>query len=369
MRSCKTGKWWELDPQRARANNSAVTLRHKIKKKEFFELWEKIKYSNSGEPGVYFTNNSEWGCNPCVEIALRDHQFCNLTEINASDIRTQAELNERAKVASFIGTLQAGYTDFHYLRDVWKRNTEKDALVGIGMTGICSGKVLGLDLEEASNFAVGENKRVAELIGINEAARVTCVKPSGTTSLVLGCSSGIHGWHAPYYIRRMRIGKNEGIYRYLATTNPTLVDDEYFRPNDQAVMEFPQKAPENAIFRTETPIETLERVKLFHEKWIKPGHIDGQNSHNVSATISLKDDEWEEVGEWMWKNRGCYNGLSVLPFDNSIYKQMPFEDISKSKYYSMVGKLESIDVTKVIEDEDETDLNGELACVGGGCEI
>ena len=369
MLSCKTGKWWELHGQRARANNSAVALRHKITENDFYQFWEKVKYSNSGEPGIYFTNNSEWGCNPCCEIGLRPFQFCNLTEINASNVESQEDLNERAAAASFIGTLQAGYTDFHYLRDIWKKTTQKDSLIGVSMTGIASGKVLKLDLKQAAHIVIQTNHQAAEEIGINKAARTTCIKPSGTTSLVLGCSSGIHGWHAPYYIRRMRVGKNESIYNYLVQSNPELVKDEYFRPNEQAVLEFPQKAPTEAIYRTETSLQTLKRIKLFHDRWIKPGHIDGQNTHNVSATISLKDNEWEKVGIWMWENRNCYNGLAVLPFDGGIYKQAPFESIDEETYNEMEHGLKNIDLTQVVEVEDKTELTGELACAGGACEI
>jgi ribonucleoside-diphosphate reductase alpha chain len=209
MLTCKHGSWWELNPQRGRANNSAVIMRHRIDKEEFGKVWERIKASGSGEPGIYLSNNADWGTNPCCEIALRPYQFCNLTEINVNDVQDQEDLEDRAKAASFLGTLQAGYTDFHYLRDVWKRTTEKDALVGVSMTGIASGKVLGLDLEAATKVVMEENAKVAEKIGINKAARTTCVKPAGTTSLVIGSSSGIHAWHAPYYIRRVRVGKNE----------------------------------------------------------------------------------------------------------------------------------------------------------------
>ena len=198
MLQCKFGDWWETEPQRARANNSAVVVRHRVKKKDFFNIWEKVKESGAGEPGVYFTNDSEWGTNPCAEIALRPFQFCNLCEVNVSDVETQQELNERVSAASLIVTLQATYTNFHYLRDVWRRTTEKDALLGIGMTGIGSGRVQKLDLEDAANMAVATNKYYAAEFGINVAARITTVKPSGTTSCVLGTSSGIHAWHNDY---------------------------------------------------------------------------------------------------------------------------------------------------------------------------
>lgn len=407
MLASKFGPWWEINPQRGRANNSAVILRHKITEDKFFELWKKIEESGSGEPGVYFSNDKDWGTNPCCEIALRPYQFCNLCEINASNIISQEDLEARVKAASFIGTLQAGYTNFHYLRDVWKRTTEKDALIGVGMTGIGSGEVVKYDLEAAAKVVLKENTRVAKLIGINKSARATTVKPSGTSSLVLGTSSGIHAWHNDYYVRRIRVGKNEAIYSYLAINHPELIEDEYFKPKEQAVISVPVKAPEGSIFRFESPMSLLERVRLFNIKWIKAGHRDGQNTHNVSVTVSIKkqsekasklddngiqmlDDyskpimearrgpdgniiykvnEWPSVGEWMWNNRDTFNGISVLPYDGGNYLQAPFEDCSREKYDTMMQSLSTIDLTKVIELTDNTDLTGEAACAGGACSV
>ena len=369
MLQCKFGDWWEAEPQRARANNSAVVVRHRVKKKDFFRIWEKVKESGAGEPGVYFTNDSEWGTNPCAEIALRPFQFCNLCEVNVSDVETQEDLNKRVSAASLIGTLQASYTNFHYLRDIWRRTTEKDALLGIGMTGIGSGKVQKLDLESAAAMAVETNKYYAEEIGVNTAARITTVKPSGTTSCVLGTSSGVHAWHNDYYIRRIRVGKNEAIYTYLSINHPELVEDDFFKPESQAVISIPQRAPEDGILRHETSLELLERVKDIYHRWIVPGHVDGNNTHNVSCTISIKEDEWDEVGKWMWANREYYNGLSVLPYFGGSYKQAPFEDINVDIFEGMYNDLKEVDVSRVVEMVDNTDLTGELACAGGSCEI
>ena len=369
MISCKSGNWWENNPQRGRANNSAVLLRHRITKPYFKALWKRIQHSGSGEPGIYLSNDKDWGTNPCCEIALRPYQFCNLTEINASSIINQQDLENRAIAASFIGTLQAGYTDFHYLREIWQKTSEKDSLLGVSMTGIAANNVGFLDIETASYCAKIENERIAELIGINPAARVTCVKPAGTTSLVLGTSSGIHAYHAPYYIRRMRVGKNESIYNYLSLNHPELVEDEYFNPTTQAVISIPQKAPKDAIIRTESCFDLLERVKRFSIRWVQRGHSKGMNTHNVSATISIKEDEWDAVGEWMWMNRHYYNGLSVLPYDGGTYTQAPFEDCDAETYNKMVKVLKTVDLTKIVETEDDTDLTGELACAGGSCEI
>jgi len=512
MLTTKFGNWWELNPQRARANNSVVMLRHRVKKEDFLELWKKVELSKSGEPGILFSNDKEWGTNPCAEIALRPNQFCNLCEVNAGDIVDQDDFNARAKAASFIGTLQAGYTDFHYLRDVWKETTEREALIGVGITGIGSGNLDGLDLKQASKIVVEENKRVAKLIGINPAARNTTVKPSGcmdentvirtskgdlslkqifelngydldtfrqtdstflpvseklyvydlnnelqeitnlyingysemmeiefedgvsikctqnhmflttnrgwvradelttqnlemrmkiksiknvgsgfsvdievnnthtyqlknsnvvhnTSSLVLGTSSGIHAWHDKFYVRRVRVGKNEAIYKHLAKKHPELVEDDYFKPHIQAVISVPQEAPKQAKFRDESALTLLERAKRFNLEWVRPGHIKGSNTHNVSVTVSIRDEEWKEVGEWMWNNKDTYNGISVLNYDNHTYVQAPFESVNLETYETLMKTLKEVDITKIVEEDDNTDLQGEQACAGASCEI
>jgi ribonucleoside-diphosphate reductase alpha chain len=369
MLTCKFGNWWEQNPQRGRANNSAVVMRHKIDEEEFFKLWKKIELSNSGEPGIYFSNDKDWGTNPCCEIALRSYQFCNLCEVNVSNVESQEDLNERVRVGAFIGTLQAAYTDFHYLRDIWRKTTEKDALLGVGMTGIGSGAILAYDLKKAADLAKTENARVAEIIGINKAARVTTVKPSGTSSLVLGTSSGIHAWHNDFYIRRIRVGKNEAIYNYLAANHPELVEDDFFKPTIQAVISVPQKAPAGSILRTENVIDMLERTKKFNVQWVKKGHRKGANTNNVSATVSIQENEWEQVGNWMWENKDTFNGLSVLPYFGGTYTQAPFEDITEEQFNEMVKHLHDIDLSKIVEFSDDTALMDQAACAGGACEI
>jgi len=369
MLTCKFGNWWELNPQRGRANNSAVIVRHKIEKEVFLDLWKKIELSGSGEPGFFFTNDANWGLNPCAEISLRPFQFCNLCEINAGDLVDQDDFNARAKAAAFIGTLQASYTNFHYLRDIWKRTTEKEALIGVGMTGIASGAVLNLNMKEAADVVKKENERVAELLGINKAARTTTVKPSGTTSLVLGTSSGIHAWHNDYYIRRIRVGKNESIYTHLLINHPELLEDEYFKPHQQAVISIPQRAPEGAITRQESALDLLRRVSKVWKEWVKPGHRKGENKNNVSVTVTIKPDEWAEVGEWMFANKENFTALSVLPHDGGSYIQAPFEDITKEQYEELVSHLHAIDLSQVVELDDATNLSGEVACGAGGCEV
>ena len=369
MIACKSGAWWELNPQRGRANNSAVLLRNKVTKEFFLGLWKKIEASGAGEPGIYLSNDKDWGTNPCCEIALRPFQFCNLCEVNVSDVESQEDLNSRVIAAAFIGTLQAGYTNFHYLRPVWQRTTEKDALIGVGMTGIGSDKAQQFNLEKAAELVKETNAVVAKQIGINASARCTTIKPSGTSSLVLGTSSGIHAWHNDYYIRRIRVGKNEAIYTYLSIYHPELIEDEYFRPHDTAVISVPQKAPVGSIYRTEAALDLLERVKWFYSNWIKTGHRNGQNTHNISATVSIKQDEWESVGEWMWQNKSFYNGLSVLPYSDHTYIQAPFEDCTKEKYEELMKSLTDIDLSKIVELVDDTNLQDQAACAGGACEV
>lgn len=497
MITCKYGSWWELNEQRGRANNSVVLLRSETSREEFDSLFEKIKLSNSGEPGIFWTNDINYGTNPCCfvgstkiltadgykemkdcvgqnvlinakgekvngiiwsngykdiieltlsnkvkikctpdhrfilsdgsecqaadllgkrlmpfeetqepievldikhvvhkeevfdfsllddthlgviegviahncEIALNGFQFCNLTEINTSTIKDQKDFENRAKAAAFFGTLQAGFTDFHYIRNRWKSVTERDALLGIGMTGIATGTVLKLDMTAAALKAKEENIRVSGIIGINPAKRITCVKPSGTTSLVLGCSSGIHAWYSNYYLRTIRFGKDEPISKYMLNTIPEICEDDVIRPHDTLCVRIPIKAPDNCIIRTESAIDTLERVKKVYKEWILPGHIEGTNTHNVSVTIYVRDNEWDTVKEWMWKNRDYYTGISLLPYDNGSYVQAPFEEITEQQYYEKAKYLKNIDLSKVIEEEDSTDFTQIAACAGGACEI
>jgi ribonucleoside-diphosphate reductase alpha chain len=369
MLTCKFGNWWEHNPQRGRSNNSAVLLRNKIDKDTFFGLWKKIEASNSGEPGFLFTNDKDAGTNPCAEINLKANQFCNLCEINASDIETQEEYNARSKAAAFIGTLQASYTDFHYLRDIWKKTTEKEALLGIGMTGIASGAVFKLNMKEAAKAACDENERVAAILGINKAARVTTVKPSGTTSLVLGTSSGIHAWHDDFYMRRIRLGKNEALYSYLSVYHPEMLEDDVFKPTLQSVLSIPQRSPEGSITRSESAMDLLERIKTINKNWIKPGHRKGNNMHNVSATVTIKKDEWAGVGDWLYNNKEYFTALSFLPEDLGTYVQAPFETITEEQFNEAIKPLHLLDLSKVVEISDNTALMDQAACAGGACEI
>jgi ribonucleoside-diphosphate reductase alpha chain len=370
MIECKSGEWWKDHPHRARSNNSAVLIRGEVTCDQFVNLMARVEASGCGEPGVYWNNNRDWGTNPCCEIALEPYQMCNLTEINASLIRDQSDYNRVSHAAAFIGTLQAGYTDFHYLNPKWRETCERGALLGVSMTGIASKTVTELNMKEAAKVAKETNEKVAGAIGIGVADRITTVKPAGTTSLVLGCSSGIHAWHAEYYIRRMRAGKDEELAQYMMRVAPALVEQDVMVPH-QVVLSFPQKAPDGACVRTESIFNLLERVKHVSQEWVDVGHKKGDNRHNVSCTISVRDNEWEELTNWMWINRKHYNGISVLPyFGAEAYPQLPFEDCTKEVYESLLVHLEAINIDEVFEKDGKAiNLAGELACAGGFCEL
>lgn len=369
MIACKSGNWWELNEQRGRANNSAVIIRSRINVQEFMDLWKRIEASNAGEPGIYFSNNAEWGTNPCAEIALRPYQFCNLCEINVSNVISEEDLIDRVTAATFFGTLQAGFTDFHYLRDIWKKTTEKEALIGIGMTGIASGSIEGYSLEKFASLVKDVNEKYAKIIGINSAARCTTIKPSGTTSCVLGTSSGIHAWHNDFYIRRVRINKNEPIYSYLYANCPETVVDDFFSPGKIAIVEIPQAAPKGSVLRYENTFDMLNRVSKYNTKWVKAGHRTGDNTNNVSATISIKPDEWTAVGNWLWNHKNDFNGMSVLPYDNGSYVQAPFENITEDQYDIMNNNIKNFNLLDIKENEDLTSFSQEIACAGSNCEI
>lgn len=321
-------------------------------------------------------DNTHWGvinrvvAHNCAEISLRPYSFCNLTEINAGSIQSQSDFNERARVASYFGTLQAGFTDFHYLRLIWKTTTEKDSLIGCGITGICSGKITKLNNEEAAKVVVAENIKVAGEIGIPTAARSTTIKPSGTTSLVLGVSSGIHAWYAKYYIRNIQCSVGDDLYNYFKLNHPQLIKIMDL-DTSSAVIGIPQKAPQGAILREdETPIEMLERVKHFYNSWVKVGHKKGSNTNNVSATVYIKEGEWEHTGDWMWENREHFNGLSCLPYDGGSYLDAPFQECTEEVYLEKAQYLKGINLANIIEEDDNTTLVDELACSGSGsCEV
>tara|TARA_R110000796_G_scaffold231853_8_gene349955 strand:+ start:7670 stop:9952 length:2283 start_codon:yes stop_codon:yes gene_type:complete len=422
--------WWVANPQRGRSNNSATILRNRVKKDEFDTLWGYTVESGSGEPGIYFTNDPEYGTNPCCEISLRRNTFCNLCEINAGTIGDfledanfssnanllqldkkklelpllQEDFNDRARVAAFFGTLQAGFTDFHYLRTIWKKNTEKDALIGVGITGICNGNLEDVNLREGAEIVISENNRVAMMIGIKNAARTTTIKPSGTTSCVVGTSSGIHAWHSEKYIRNMQCRVGDSLFNFFMEYHPELIK---VMDNDanSAVIGIPQIAPDDAILREdENALQMLERVKRYNIEWVQAGHRRGPNTNNVSATVSVDKDEvyfnqleedgmvayplsanpmvkavdgleffneWDAVGDWMWKNKHTFNGLAVLPYNGGTYKDAPFMEVDEETFQRKLDYINNnkIDLTLIVEEEDNTTQKDNLACAGDACEI
>jgi ribonucleoside-triphosphate reductase (thioredoxin) len=390
MLAYKAGSFWELHSERYMVNVSAVAFRQDVietkpyiagvvnvshciaqatTEEQFKKFWKATEASRSGEPGIYWTNHPDWGTNPCCEIALKDKQFCNLTTIAFGTVGTQDDFNRRVRLAAILGTLQAGFVDMHYLGAEWESNCREEALLGISLTGIADNpNYAQFNFEEAANIAKETNEEIAKAIGINPAARITCIKPEGTASLVVGSSSGVHGRHAPYYIRRTRHNAEEPLLGYLARTIPALVVQDQSKPGG-FILELPQRSPEGSITRDELALATLERLKFFRQHWVEPGHRSGVNTHNVSCTVSVRDHEWEAVGRWMFKNRAFYNGIAVLPYDGGSYVQAPFEDCTEETFNKMFSLLKDIDLSQVVEEEDNTALVENVACAGNQCEL
>ena len=371
MLKCKHGTWWEKHPYRARANNSAVLPRGAVKKDQFEYIYKMCIESNAGEPGFFWTNDENLGTNPCAEISLQSNQFCNLTTINQTGVKDKKDWLNRVYSATLLGTLQAAHTDFPYLRPIWKQTTEVEALLGVSNTGIAdaSGIITAEWLKEGATLAKEVNEKYARKLGINPASRITTIKPEGTASCVLGSSSGIHARHAEYYLRRVRMNKDDALALYLKNTIPELVEDDIFSANG-VVVTIPQESPQGAITRNvETAKSMFERTIFYHENWIKPGHNSGVNTHNVSVTISYKPEEVEELFDLLWKHRDAYTAISLLPFDGGVYQQAPFEECTKETFEKYNAMVRDIDLTKVQEENDNTNRIENLACSAGGCEI
>ncbi len=371
MLTAKSGNWWDHAPWRARSNNSAVLPRNEITKEEFNTIFEITKNSNSGEPGFSFTNDINLGTNPCHEIALNSNQLCNLTTINQTGITSERDFLNRVYSATLIATLQAAYTDFNYINPKWKEITEKEALLGVSFTGIADsqGIITAELLQKGASLVKEVNEKYSKKLGINLAARTTAVKPEGTTSVVLGSSSGIHARHAQYYIRRIRMNKDDSLAVYLKNVIPELVEDDLFSSTG-VVVSIPQESPKSSILReNENALNLLNRSLFYSDNWITPGHRYGANRHNVSVTISVKENEWEELKEEMWKNREKYSGISLLPYDTGIYKQAPFEEINKTQYEELKQLVKEINLKEVKEEQDNTTRAELIACGGGTCEV
>lgn len=371
MLTCKSGTWWETAPWRARANNSAILPRGDITEEEFKHILDICKKSGAGEPGLSLSNNLDWGFNPCHEVSLRNKQFCNLTTINATGITTKKEFLKRVQSATTIATIQAAYTDFPYLTPEWAKTTAQEALLGVSMTGVAdAGDLFTAELlQEGAKLVLETNERIAKKLGINLAARATVIKPEGTSSCVLGSSSGVHDRHAQNYLRRIRMNKNDALATYLTGVIPELVEDDLFS-NAGVVVTIPQKSPEGSYLReNSTALGLLDRAMKFNKNWVHPGHRSGDNMNNVSVTLSVKDDEWKDLGEAMWANRDNYTGISLLPYDGGSYKQAPFEECTEETYNNYAKLVKNIDLKDVRENEDKTERQEILACAGGVCEI
>jgi len=370
MLTSKHGAWWEKNPHRARANNSAVLPRHQTTFEEFKNVYDMCIASNAGEPGFFWTNDIEWGTNPCAEIGLQSNQFCNLTTTNLTGIKNEKDFNNRVYAAALLGTLQAGFTDFPYLSQKWKDVTDREALIGCSFTGIAdSSNLTGEQLRSAAKTVLEVNEKYAKKIGINIASRTTAIKPEGTASCVLGSSSGIHARHNDYYLRRVRMNKDDELARYLMRVVPELVEDDIFSPSG-VVVTIPQESPSGAITRHQESAAVLfDRVKHYYNNWVVPGHRTGANTHNISCTINYKPEEVPFLFNKLWEDRFEYAAVSLLPFSDAIYQQAPFEDCTKEVFEKYDKMVREIDLTKVLELEDNTNRAEQLACSGGVCEL
>jgi len=380
LAEAKSGAWWEANSQRSLANNS-VAYTEKPDAMTFMEEWLTLVKSKSGERGIFNREASQhqaakwgrrakdrdYGTNPCSEIILRDKQFCNLTEVVVRADDTFDDLKRKVELATILGTIQSTLTNFQFLSEEWKKNTEEERLLGVSLTGIMdhpglnsNGEGLPKTLEKLRGYARSVNEEWAGKLGIPASASITCVKPSGTVSQLVDSASGIHARHNPYYIRRIRMDKKDPIYSFLKDRGVP-VEDEAFRPESTAVFSFPMKAPEGAVCRMDkTAIEQLELWLTYQRHWCE---------HKPSVTISVKDDEWMAVGAWVWKHFDEMSGVSFLPFSDHTYQQAPYEDCTKEQYETLLAQMPTISWEEFIEEEDNTEGMQQLACTSGACEI
>jgi ribonucleoside-diphosphate reductase alpha chain len=378
MLTCKSGQWWEQNPQRARANNSAVLPHGQVDYDEFSDILDRTYNSFSGEPGIFWTSDPEnnMGTNPCCEIALNPRQFCNLTTINFAKVQGVHEFLKAVSAATRLGTIQASFTNFGYLSEGWAKQTREEALLGVSLTGLAANAIRMQQFLSGNIFQYGAtlakdiNYYVAQDLSINPAARVTTVKPEGTTSTCLDTTSGIHAAHAPYYLRRIRIDKGQELGQYLQAELPAaFVEDDKFNPQN-LVVSVPFAMP-NAVTRAdETASAFLQNVFAVRKQWIEPGHREGWNFHNVSCTVSYKEEERDLVKRLMWVNRKSYNGISLLPYDGGTYVQAPFEEISKEEYERLAAEIPQVDLYDVTYGKQTKDERVQvLACVGDSCTL
>ena len=381
MRHAKTGAWWTDNPQRALANNSAV-YNCKPDVGQFMNEWTSLYQSHSGERGIFNREaaieqskkngrrdyEQEFGTNPCSEIILRPYQFCNLSEVVVRESDSIYDLERKVELATILGTYQSTLTHFPYLRKIWQRNTEEERLLGVSLTGILDNKILGENNEQTKTLlgrlrqhAVETNLQYASDLNVNPSTSITCVKPSGTVSQLVDSASGIHPRHSRYYIRRIRGDKKDPITTFM-TEKGVPSEDCVMRPESTIVFSFPKKAPESALLRDDlTAIEHLELWMTYQKHWCE---------HKPSVTISVKEDEWVEVGAWVWKNFDDISGVSFLPHDGGTYKQAPYEECTEEQYNDLLDKMPSnIYWDELVEDDDNVEGVQQLACTAGVCEI
>ena len=385
MAQAKAGNWWEKSGQRALSNNS-VAYSRKPEMQQFIAEWKSVYDSKSGERGIYNVAAAQaqaakygrrspdihYGTNPCSEIILRPYQFCNLSEVVLREKDTVEDVKNKVRLATILGTWQSTLTDFKYIRKIWKDNTEEERLLGVSLTGqfghkFFSGqenlKILGEVLDDLREYAVTTNIVEAEKIGIPASAAVTCVKPSGTVSQLVGVSSGMHPWHSDYYIRTVRGDKKDPITQFLKDSGIP-AEDDVMKPNDTSVFSFPVKAPSHAIIRDKlTAIQQLEIWLTYQRHWCE---------HKPSITVSVKEDEWMEVGAWVYKHFDEVSGISFLPYSEHTYVQAPYQEVTKEQYEELVIKMpKTINwaALSMYELEDSTTGSQALACVSGECEI
>jgi len=381
MRSCKSGNWWEQNAHRALANNSA-TYNSKPDIGQFLQEWTSLYNSHSGERGIFSREASQsqaakngrrdssfdFGTNPCSEIILRPYQFCNLTEVVVRAEDTVETLANKIRIATIMGTFQSTMTNFPYLRKVWQKNTEEERLLGVSLTGILDNKWMGevsdstaKALEQLRKVAVDTNADLAARLGIPQSAAITCVKPSGTVSQLVDSASGIHARHSQYYIRRVRGDKKDPLSAFL-TSAGVPAEDCVMRPDSTVVFSFPMKAPEGARLRDDlTAIEHLDVWMMYQRHWCE---------HKPSVTISVKEDEWMDVGAWVFRNFDEISGVSFLPWAGGTYRQAPYEECTKEQYEEMLSKMpKEIKWDDLVEVDDNVEGAQTLACVAGHCEI
>lgn len=381
MRNAKNGAWWESDVQRALANNS-VAYTEKPDVGIFLKEWTTLYESKSGERGIFnrvaatkkASSNGrrdvegfEYGTNPCGEIILRSKGLCNLSEVVIREEDTLASLKEKVRIATIIGTFQSTLTNFRYLRSDWRKNQEEERLLGVSMTGIMDHPILSKPtdecvkwLQELREYAIEVNKEWANKLGIPQSAAITTVKPSGTVSQLVGCSSGIHPAYSQYYIRTVRMDNKDPLTTFFKTSGVPNEPD-VTKPSDITIFSFPQKGTQSGVTRNETnAIEQLKLYSVYQKNWTE---------HNPSITVYYKDNEFLTIGDWIYNNFSDVSGVSLLPHSDHVYKQAPYQEVTKEEYDAFVASFPTIDWGNLKEEEDTTTGTQELSCTAGACEI